>query len=47
MDWTKLEGLGLSDVNINGSYWGGNPSLLPTKYKEITLEQFREHVLNK
>lgn len=47
MDWTKLKGLGLSDVNISGSYWAAKGSILPTKYKKITLEQFREHVLNK
>lgn len=45
--WAKIPGFSLSDNKTTGNYWCSPKNRIPTKYKKITLEQFREHVLNK
>ncbi len=45
--WEKIPGFSLSDNKTTGDYWCSPKNRIPKKYKEITLEQFREHVLNK
>jgi len=45
--WSKCSGFGLSDNKVQTNYWKNSIDLIPKEYKEITLEQFREHVLNK
>lgn len=45
--WSRCSGFGLSDNKVQTNYWKSSKDLIPKEYKEITLEQFREHVLNK
>ena len=41
--WSKIVGYALSEKN-DTNYWGYHP---PEGFKEITLKEFREHVVNK
>ena len=44
--WTKVNGYALSENN-DSNYWANTSLDIPADYKEITLEQFRTHLLKK
>ena len=44
--WAKTQGYGLSD-NDSTNYWSTTKPSATLEYKEITLEQFRTHLLKK
>jgi hypothetical protein len=46
VNWIKRKGYGLSHNN-NSNYWALDKHYMPEYYQEITLEQFRKHILKK
>ena len=44
--WGKAEGYGLSDSQ-NGTFWQTNKSDILSKYKKISIADFKKYVVNK
>ena len=45
--WGPAEGYGLSNNEYASAYWATNKDDIPSKYKRITLADFKKHVVNK
>ena len=45
--WGKDEGYGLSDNEYTSAYWKNEFTDIPSKYKRISIADFKKHVVNK